>query len=173
MIITGTELQEKIEAGRYATFTLPVLDITIKYRKPDLLKLSLSNSLPAALADAVIESYRSLANGATQEELQSKLKDRKEVSDDFIEELSTKSYDLLGKLCVSHKIWDVEQSDPDNGLISWNDVPEEDAMAFLINLINEAQKSRTASGGETSFEEVQTFPDSPRGKKRAVASKSR
>lgn len=167
------ELREKIESKRYDTFTLPTLEITVKYRKPDLLKLSYDKALPAALADIVIDSYKSVAAGIDQDVIKKKAETAKlEADDTFLKELSSKGYNLLSVLVVSHKIMDVAESDPENLLISWQDIPEEDSIAFLIHLLNKAQTGKTAEGGEVSYEEIKEFPDSKRSTKRSTAGKN-
>lgn len=172
-ITTADELREKIEAKRYDTFTLPVLEITVKYRKPDLLKLSFDKALPAALADMVIDAYKDIASGVDEATFRDKASTTKLDADDtFLKELSSKGYVLLSELVVSHKIMDVAESDPDNLLISWHDIPEEDSIAFLVNLLNKAQVGQTKDGGEISYEEVQNFPDGGRGTKRRTAGKN-
>lgn len=173
-ITSADELRQKIEEKRYDYFTFPVLDITIKYRKPDLLKLSFNNSLPSALAAIVINSYKEAVGGTDMEEYQKKHKDQKlEADDDLVKDLDTKGYILLSELAVSHRFLDVEQSDPENNLIAWKDVPEEDAIAFLLNLINKAQVAKTATGGEVSGSDIASFPDSKRVSKRNTAGKGR
>lgn len=173
-ITTGQELRDKIEAKRYDTFTFPVLEITIKYRKPDLLKLSLTNSLPAAMADAVITGYQEVMSGTDPTAYKDKVQDKKvDVSVDLVKDVSNKSYVLLSELCVSHKILDVPLSDTDNNLIAWCDIPEEDAIAFLVNLINKAQVAQTTSGGEISSGEIVEFPDGKPMPKRNSTSKGR
>jgi hypothetical protein len=171
-ITNAAQLREKL-TKRYDTFTLPVLDITVKYRRPDLLKLSFDKALPAALADVVIDSYKSIAGGMSESDFKKKVADTQLKADDtFLRELSTKGYDLLSKLVVSHKIMNVEESDPDNLLISWNDIPEEDSIAFLVNLLNKAQTAETQDGGEISYEEVKTFPDGRGKSKRSTVGKN-
>lgn len=172
-ITTAVQLREKIEAKRYDTFTLPVLDITIKYRKPDLLKLSFDKALPAALADVVIDSYKSVAGGMDEAAFKKKAENTHlEADDTFLRELSNKGYGLLSELVVSHKIMDVAESDPDNLLISWKDIPEEDSIAFLVNLLNKTQTAQTADGGEISYKEVESFPDGGGKPKRRTAGKN-
>lgn len=172
-ITTGQELRDKIEAKRYDTFTFPILEITIKYRKPDLLKLSLSNALPGAMADAVISAYKEAMSGADMEEYKTKLESKKpEADENLVKDIASKGFTLLGQLCVSHKIMDVQESDPDNNLIAFSDIPEEDAIAFLLNLLNKAQNAKTETGGEVSVDEITTFSDSGRVSKRNSVSKN-
>jgi hypothetical protein len=168
-ITTASELEAKI-AGLDNYFTLPILDVTIKYRRPDLLKLSLNNHLPSVMAAAVIESYKEAVGGADLQAYRESLKEKKiEADDKLIGDLSTKGYNLLKDLCVSHKILDVEQSDPANNLISWRDIPEEDAMSFLVHIINSTQKVQTRDGGEMSLEDITDFPEGVRKSKRSNA----
>ncbi len=172
-ITSAAELREKIQSKRYDTFTFPVLEITVKYRKPDLLKLSFNKSLPGAIADAVIGSYKEAMSGVDPEEYKKRLAANKtEADEDLVRDMSTKGYILLSELCTSHKIMDVPESDPENGLIAWSDIPEEDSIAFILNLLNKAQVSTTAQGGEISTEEIIDFPDSPKVPKRDTARKS-
>lgn len=172
-ITTASELRDKIQSKRYDTFTLPVLDITVQYRKPDLLKLSFDKALPAALADVVIDAYKDIANGVDEATFKKKAASTKLNTDEtFLKELSSKGYVLLSELVTSHKIMDVAESDPDNLLISWRDVPEEDAIAFLVNLLNKAQVGKTQDGGEISYEEIKNFPDSGGVAKRRPARKN-
>lgn len=175
-ITQASELQAKIEAKRYDHFTFPVLEITIKYRKPDLLKLSFNNQLPAIMADMVIESYREAIDGTDMKAYQEKVKGKKLKADnDLVKGLGEKGYTLLSELCVSHKIMNVPESDfaaQPLPLISWNDVPEEDAIAFLFNLINRAQVT-TTDGGEISGGEIASFPDGEQVTKRDPVGKSR
>lgn len=172
-ITTADELRNKIESKRYETFTLPTLDVTVKHRKPDLLKLSFNKHLPGALADLVIASYKAVAGGTDAETLKEQAKNAKvDVDDTFLRELSDKGYTLLSELVISHKILNVEESDPENLLISWNDIPEEDSIAFLMHLLNKAQTAETADGGEISMKEIEDFPDGGRGTKRRTAGKN-
>lgn len=169
-VTTAETLAEKIERVQGNYFTLPILDVTIKYRRPDLLKLSLNNELPAVMAAAVIDSYKQAVGGADLQAYQDKIKDKKiDANEGLLEDLSKKGYDLLKNLCVSHKIWDVEESDPANNLIAWKDVPEEDAMAFLVHLINSIQNIKTNDGGEVTLDDLTTFPDSKRKSQRGNA----
>jgi hypothetical protein len=158
----ASELADKIEQKRYDTFTFPILDITIKYRKPDLLKLSFNNSLPSALAAVVVNGYKEAVGGADLNEYKEQLKDTKiDVNDALIKDIGTKGYQLLKELSVSHKFLDVPESDFNSvpiPIIAWVDVPEEDAIAFLLNLISRGQVAQTATGGEISMEDVTSFP---------------
>lgn len=168
-VTSAAEMQQKIEERRYAYFVLPSLDVTIKYRKPDLLKLSFNNSLPSMMAESVIAAYRANVEGHAESYL-TELKEKRITADDtLLKELSEKGYELLKELCSSHKILNVPQSDFENNIISWLDIPEEDAIAFLINLLEKAQKIATAQGGEVSADDITTFPDGKRGGKRNTA----
>lgn len=168
-ITSASELAAKIEAKRYDFFTFPVLDITIKYRRPDLLKLSFNKALPTFIADTVIDSYKEAISGTDMREYQkAKAEEGVKANEDVIKDLSTKGYNLLTELCVSHTIIN-GLSDLDNGVISWNDIPEEDAIAFLMNLINRASVSQTKTGGEVTSEDVINFPDGKRKSKRSSA----
>jgi hypothetical protein len=171
-VTPSDELKRKIEEKRYDYFSFPILEITVKYRKPDLLKLSFNNALPAVLADTVIEAYKEGVNGVSQDDYKKKVANRStQANNETVKELSEKGYTLLKELVVSHKILDVPQSDIDNDVISWADIPENDAIAFLMNIVNKAQAIET-EGGEVSAEDIQTFPDGGRSKKRTVASKN-
>lgn len=171
-VTSAEELQAKIEGKMYDYFTFPVLDITIKYRRPDLLKLSFNDSLPNAVASLVIDSYKKNIEGISPAEYKKSLKDNKiEADDALVKDLSVKGYKLLATLSVSHRIMDVEESDFSNNVLSWNDVPEEDAIAFIFHIINKAQTA-DAPGGETSNEDVINFPDGKRRAKRNLASAS-
>lgn len=173
-ITTPQELKDKIERNRYAMFTFPMLDVTVRHRKPDLLKLSLKQSLPSVMAEAVIEAYKSFTSGS-QDDYKAKVDAKMKnftADESLLEELSTKGYTLLSELCISHKILDVKESDPDNNLLAWSDIPEQDSIAFVMHLLMLAQESQTADGGETSAQEVETFPSSKRKSKRTVSSDS-
>jgi hypothetical protein len=171
-ITSGSALREKIEAKRYDYFTFPILDITIKYRKPDLLKLSLNKSLPQAMADAVITAYKEAVGGADMAGYVKDAANKKlEADDSLIKDMDEKGYLLLQQLCVSHSILNVDESDFDTvpiPLIAWHDIPEEDAIAFLLSLIQRAQTGKTESGGEISAEEITDFPDGERSAKRST-----
>jgi hypothetical protein len=165
------DLKSKIEANRYDYFTLPVLDITVKYRKPDMLKLSLNNSLPGAMADVIINAYKEAVGGADMEQYKENAKNTIKPDNNLIQELDKKGYILLSELVVSHKFLDVPESDLDAQpipLISWIDVPEEDAIAFLLNLVNSAQKAKTVNGGEVTSDEVTEFSGRKRRTKRSI-----
>lgn len=169
------ELKSKIEANRYDFYTLPVLDITIKHRKPDLLKLSYNNDLPASMAATIIDAYKEAVGGTNMEEYMSSASDKITSDDNLVKDLSVKGYVLLQKLSVSHRFIDVPESDLEAQpvpLISWNDVPEEDAISFLMHLLQQAQKAKTVDGGEITSEEVSTFPEGKRGANRRPASKN-
>src|SRR6476646_10294294 len=97
------ELKSKIEANRYDYFTLPVLQITVKYRRPDLLKLSISKSLPGAMADAIIRAYKEAVGGANMEEYAATAKNDITPDDTLLQEIDKKGYLLLSELVVSHK----------------------------------------------------------------------
>lgn len=171
-VTSASELATKIEAKRYDYFDFPTLEITIKYRKPDLLKLSLNKSLPLFIADAVISSYKEAVGGSDMAEYQEKkAKEGIKADDQMIGDLATKGYNLLSDLCESHAIKDVPESDftTTPPLISWKDVPEEDTIAFLLSLIQKAQTGTTKSGGEVTSDDVTTFPDSERKSKRSSA----
>lgn len=168
-ISTAADLRQKLESRRYGYFTFPILDITVKYRKPDLIKLSLNNSLPQFLADQVIQAYKAQIEG-NGEAFQAELAQKKiEVDDALLQQLHDRGYTLLSELCMSHKIMDVRESDPDNNLIAWVDIPEGDAMAFIMHIIQSAQTSQTETGGEVSLEDTITFPDPERGRKRRAS----
>lgn len=171
-ITQGSALREKIESRRYDTFTFPILDITIKYRKPDLLKLSLNKSLPLAMASAIISAYKEAVGGADMEEYAKEAANQKFNADDaMIKDLSEKGYTLLQELSESHVFLDVQQSDFEaqpKAVIAWKDVPEEDAIAFLLNLIQKAQVGKTKSGGEVSAEDITSFSDGKRSAKRST-----
>jgi len=173
----ASELQAKIEAKRYNYYTLPILDVTVKYRKPDLLKLSFNKQLPSFLADLVIKSYKEAIDGADMQAYQESLKKQKiGVDEELIKTLGPKGYALMSDLIVSHKVMDVPESDfsaTPVPLISWVDIPEEDAIAFLFNLINTSQGTIETEGGEVTFEEVATFPSGEQVTERDISSKSR
>lgn len=174
-ITTGSSLRDKIEAKRYDHFTFPVLDVTIKYRKPDLLKLSLNKSLPQAMANAVIDAYKEAVGGSDMEGYAKEAANKKlEADDTLIKDVDEKGYALLEELCTSHKIMDVPASDFETNppLISYKDIPEEDAIAFLLHVIQRAQTGTTVSGGEISSTEITDFPDNGRSAKRGNAGKN-
>lgn len=173
-ISTADEFRQKIEANRYGFFTFPQLDVTIKYRMPDLLKLSLNNQLPSFLAEQVIAGYKSFVNGTTQDFLDELKTQHVDVSDDLVKELATKGYKLLTELCVSHKIMDVPESDFDVQpipLVAWSDIPENDSIAFTTHLMVANQTVKTKDGGEMSTTDIADFPDGQRVKKRRTVRK--
>lgn len=166
------DIAAQVEAKRYNEFTFPVLGITIKYRKPDVLQLALNKSLPGVMADAVIKAYKANFEGRG-EEFQAEMKAEKISADDkLLTELRQSGYTLLGTLCDNLKIMDVPKSDVENSVLCWNDIPEEDAIAFVLTLINRANTSATNTGGEVSGEEIVTFPDNKRVPKRNSARKN-
>lgn len=171
-VTSGQALRDKIESKRYEYFTFPVLEITVKYRKPDLLKLSFNNSLPAVLADAVIDAYKESVNGTDAAEYREKIKNKNlEADNDIVKDLRDKGYKLLEDLVTSHRILNVPESDLDNNIISWDDVPENDALAFVFHLMNKAQEVDT-EGGTVSANDIETFPNRQRKSKRNLASAS-
>jgi hypothetical protein len=173
-ITTASELQAKLEKNRYDYFTFPQLEITVKYRTPDMLKLSFQNQLPSVMADTIIEAYRELVGGSTEADIKNTLQEKQakfKADDDYLKDLASKGYNLLKELCVSHKVWEVEFSDPENDLISWKDIPEVDALAFLMHIVQKAQQVQTKGGGVSS-EELTSFPEGTRSKKRRVARKA-
>lgn len=159
--------KQRIQETMRYYFTFPILGVQIEYRRPDLLKLSYNNYLPSAIAVSVIDAYKEAIGGTDMEEYQAKIANQKhEANDELVKDLSAKGYVLLSELCISQRIMDVPQSDLDNGVVSWNDIPEEDAMAFLMHVVKSAQVARTKSGGEVSAEDITTFPDEGRVTKR-------
>jgi hypothetical protein len=172
--ITSIEEAKRLIGERqYRVFTFPILGITFKYRRPDMLKLSLSGSLPTAMAEIIIDAYKTQMNGGSVEDFTESHKSLKNIDDDLLKELRGKGYGLLRDLVTSHKVLDVPESDLDTGVISWQDIPEEDAMAFMLHLINAAQMSATADGGEVSVAEVTNFPDKKQVSKRNTSGKNR
>lgn len=169
---TAAELEAKVLKTRYAYFTLPTLDIQIKYRKPDLLKLSFNHTLPQILADNIIKAYKAQVAGDDAEAVIADAKGL-QITDEVVAELAPKGYLLLKELCVSLKILDVPQSDFSNEILAWVDIPENDALAFLMHLIGQAQVSETATGGEVTLEDVNSFPDGKRGSKRRASGHGR
>lgn len=165
--ITDKEIAKENLAKLREYFTFPTLNITIQYRRPDILKLSYNNALPTLMADAVIKSYKAKVEGRTEENAFDTT--NFEATPEFLIELREKGYVLLEKQCTSHKILKVPESDIDNDVISWDDIPEEDAMAFLMHVINRTEVTNT-SGGEVSVKEVTSFPDSKRKSKRGTTS---
>lgn len=171
-VTSPEEFQRHVEEKRYSYFSFPVLEITIQYRKPDLLKLAFNKSLPAVMADTVIKAYKAHLSGAAAA-YEKEMKEKTiEASDELVSDLREKGYQLLKELCSSHKILDVPQSDFANNVISWLDIPEEDAIAFLLHLLNSAQVSTTTEGGEMSAKDIQDFPDGKRVPKRHIARKN-
>jgi hypothetical protein len=171
-ISTSADIKQKIEERRYGYFTFPTLEFTIKYRNPDLIKLSLNGSLPAFLADQVIGAYKANIEGTTEQFKESLRKQKVEADDKLLQELRDRGYNLLEELSYSHRIMNVPESDLDNNIISWDDIPEMDAMAFVMHLVGEAQKSQTETGGEVSTDDIITFPDGRGGDKRRIARKN-
>lgn len=168
-VTSASDFEARVEAKRYSYFTLPVLEVSVKYRKPDVLKLALTHSLPTAISDQVIKVYKAGMDGNV-DSVRSEVENTKIFADDnFLTEIRDKGYILLKELCVSHKILDVPQSDFSNDVVSWNDIPEEDAIAFLMHLINQANTSTTVEGGEVSKEDIETFPNSKPVKQRRNA----
>lgn len=161
-----------IEERRYKYFTLPSLGLTIQYREPDMLQLALNNSLPALLADLVIEAYKIQMKGGSLDDVKKRDADV-EITNEILGELRGKSYDIMASLCVSFKILNVPETDLDSGVISWKDIPETDAMAFLLHIINMAQNSATEGGGEVSMNDLKTFPDGKQVSKRTSSRKNR
>ncbi len=86
-------------------------------------------------------------------------------------DLTQKGYNLLTELCISHTILD-GQSDFENNVISWKDIPEEDALAFLLSLIQKVQTTYTKKGGEVTSTDVTDFPDGERITKRSSSRKN-
>lgn len=167
-ITPAEEAKRLIEERRYRYFTFPVLGLTVKYRNPDVLKLSLNGSFPAALAEVIIDAYKSQMNGRELEEAKAKAATL-EANEKLLGELREKGFKLLSELVTSHRILNVPQSDLDNDVIAWDDIPEEDAIAFLMSLINRAQTSTTTEGGEVSSGDIAKFPDGKRVPKRNPA----
>lgn len=167
-VTSGAALAERLKSTKLL-FTLPVLDITIQYRKPDFLKLSFNKSLPEGLAAQIIEVYRAQVKGEGDQYTKDMQNKPLDIDDQFLKDLREKGYTLLKELCTSHKILDVPQSDPDNDVISWTDIPEQDAISFLLHLIESAQTAKTKAGGEISQAEVADFPDGKPVRKRNTA----
>lgn len=169
-VTSPEDFLNNIEETMYDYFTFPILKSTIKYRRPDMLKLAFNNSLPAAMASAIIKAYKEAIGGADMENYADEAtKDKIKPDEDLVKDLSEKGYVLLKELCVTYKILNVPQSDVTQGVVSWSDIPEEDAMAFLLNLIQKAQIAHTKTGGEVSTGDIETFPVSKRRSKRAIA----
>ncbi len=166
--ITSIEETKRLLEKNYNYYTFPVLGITIKHRRPDVLKLAFNQSLPEVMADMVIGAYKAKMEGREPD-----LPEKLEATDEFLHDLHDKGYVLLSSLCVSHKIMDVPQSDLDNLLISWQDIPEEDAMGFIMHLISSAQTAETSAGGTVSVEEATSFPKPRRSQKRTAARANR
>lgn len=167
-ISSAAEIAAKVEAKRYGFFTLPVLDITIKYRKPDPLKLALNGQLPSMLADQVIKAYKSNIEG-TQDQYKKELESVTfEADNNTLKELTEGGYKLFSDLCVSHVILDCDKSDFASEVISWKDIPEEDALAFMFYILNSSNTAETGNGGEVSSIDIATFPDGKRRKKRST-----
>lgn len=169
-VTTADVLAQKIEEKRYSYFTFPILEVTIKYRNPDLLKLSLNKTLPTFIADAVIESYKESIGGGDLEKFQEeKLKNGIDANDEVVQDLSKKGYELLSTLCVSHAILNVPESDlaaQPVPLVAWKDIPEEDSIAFLLALIQRSHVAKTDNGGEVTLNDVTEFPEGKRKSKR-------
>ncbi len=168
-ISSPDDFRQKIQTKRYGFFTFPQLEATIQYRMPDLLKLAFNNSLPAFLAEQVIAAYKAYVSGNSEAFLRDLKEKSVEADDSLIKDLSERGYELLSDLCVSHRIMNVPESDFDSKplpLISWNDIPENDAIAFTTHLITAAQTADTKDGGEVSAADIATFPDGERVKKR-------
>jgi hypothetical protein len=172
--ITSIEEAKRLIGERqYRVFTFPILGITFKYRRPDMLKLSLSGSLPTAMAEVIIDAYKTQMNGGSMEDFTETHKSLKNVDEELLKELRGKGYGLLRDLVTSHKMLEVPESDVDNNIISWNDIPEEDAMSFMLHLIDAVQTSATADGGEVSVKEVTNFPNKKQVSKRNTTGKNR
>lgn len=158
------EAKRLLNQNRFLTFTLPTLQITIEYRKPDLVKLAMRKALPSFMADAVLKAYKAqLAGREVTEDNLPNFED-----DNVVTEIHEKGYTLLSELTTSLIIKDVPNSDLDNGLLAFIDIPEVDAMAFLIHLIQEAR----TQGGEVSYEETIDFPDGEQSGKRSSSRKN-
>lgn len=168
---SASEAIRLIEERRYSYFTFPTLQITIKYRNPDMLKLAMNKQLPLAMADIIIDAYKTQLAGGNVDDLQEKHKNF-EMDDQFLAEVREKGYNILSELCTSFTILDVKQSDPESGVLAWKDIPEQDAMAFLSHLMLQLQRTALAEGGETTSDEVASFPDGTRLPKRNSARKS-
>jgi len=167
------DLQKIVEEKTLLYFTFPVLTITFQYRKPNFLQLSLNGDLPGMIADAVLEGFGKVTQGKTIDEISSDVAG-KEIEDQnqFVKDVRESGYALLRKLCVSYKIMDVPTSDFENGILSTNDIPEEDAMAFFAHIVNDSRVSATEDGGEITADELSTFPEQGRGKKRSASRKN-
>ena len=172
LITSKEETRRLIEERRYKYFTFPELGLTVQYRKPDMLQLALNNSLPATLADIVIESYKLQMKGADTTELQ-KRGANLELDNELLTQLRGKSFEMLTNLVTSHRILNVPESDIDNDVISWKDVPEVDAMGFLMHVIYTAQTSETEGGGEVQMKDLETFPNGKQVSKRNSPRKNR
>src|SRR5690606_27387451 len=137
------DLQARIAEKNYLTFTFPVLNITVQHRRPNLLSLSIDGSLPAALADAVIKAYKGTFNGENLTELQQKMAEQNQIDEKAIADFRNKGYKLLTELVVSPKIMDVPESDFSTNppLVSWKDIPEEDALAFVMHIFQVGNKT--------------------------------
>lgn len=171
----AADLQSKIEANRYDYFTLPTLDINIKYRKPNLLNLSYNNTLPAVMASQIIGAYKEAVNGKNMDEFISEVETKISVDDQLVKELPEKGYELLKILSVSPRFMDVPESDFSAvpvPLIAYRDVPEEDAIAFLLNLFQRAESAKDVSGGDVTLSDVTEFPKGKRGTNRRTTGKN-
>lgn len=170
-ITSFDEAKRLIQAKRYSEFTFPTLEISFEYRKPDILKLAYNGHLPAQMAEAVIRAYKLRLSGGDTTQFEKELADT-EVSDELLKELTEKGYLLLKDLGVTYKFLNVGQSDIDNGIFAWADVPENDAIAFLLHLLNDARNAEVEDGGEMSEDDITSFPDAKRGRKRNTVGKA-
>src|SRR5690606_11125453 len=94
-------------------------------------------------------------------ELQQKMAEQNQIDEKAIADFRNKGYKLLTELVVSPKIMDVPESDFSTNppLVSWKDIPEEDALAFVMHIFQVGNKTTEDAGGEMSSADILPFSD--------------
>ena len=132
----------KLERNNTRTFTLPVLQEQITYKRMDVIEASVNKSLPNFLASKVLETMMTSINGksVTDEPL--------DLKDQDIQDLLVRATEIWKKLVIDPKL-------PDDKIV---EIPSEDRLAWFLNAVAESQQSETAGGGVVDAGEVATFP---------------
>lgn len=135
---------DKLKNINTRTYTLPILQEEITYKKMDVIESSINRSLPNFLASRVLETMKKAVAG--QETPVSEIPD---LEDDDVRELLVKATEMWKKLVIEPKLTDEQVVE----------IPAEDRLAWFLNAVAETQQSDVRGGGVVNATEVASFPD--------------
>lgn len=131
----------KLEKNNIRTFTLPILQEEITYRKLDVIESSVNHSLPDFLASRVLDGMKKTLGGQQPQEVEIQLEDK----------------DMVDFLVRATETWEKLVIDPKLSMDEIVQIDAIDRIGWYGHAIAESQQAETKGGGVLTAADVETF----------------